>query len=310
MGRSRNKRSRGSGGGGGGGKRRKKKGLMSQAKALRREAHRANQSRKHEKSQQEREKKKREQRARASTRIPFDINDHILLVGEGNFSFALALATILRNKVKDGEGSGTDQGHYEDGEKNDNTLPRLVATCYDSESAVESKYEDAMEKVSALREMGVPVHFSVDATDLPAAMKRKAIRTNFSKIVFNFPHTGCGEKDTLKNIQRHQSFLCAFLQSARKLLLRSETLSNSSLSSSVIITLKRGEPYTSWKLPSLGTRSGFRVKTALPFFPEMYPGYQHRRTLGEAFDKEAVKANQDITKKGANMYILVPTSYE
>lgn len=97
----------------------------------------------------------------------FDDNDRILLIGEGNFSFARAIAD-----------------HYM--QRN----PALItATCLDSESVLYEKYGDeAKDNIEALQDLGVTVLFEVDGTQLN---KHKLIRKNrYTKIIFNFPHAG------------------------------------------------------------------------------------------------------------------------
>lgn len=46
------------------------------------------------------------------------------------------------------------------------------------------------------------------------------------------------------------------------------------------MTIKAGEPYDSWKVPRLAQGTGLRLKRAFEFFPQLYDGYEHRRTLG------------------------------
>jgi 25S rRNA (uracil2634-N3)-methyltransferase len=107
---------------------------------------------------------------RRSTTIPFRASDSILLIGEGNFSFAVALS----------QHPPTPLDH----------LPsaNIVATAYDTEEECYSKYPDAEQNVRVLREKGAQVLFSVNATRLErtSALKGRA----FDRIVWNFPHAG------------------------------------------------------------------------------------------------------------------------
>jgi len=102
--------------------------------------------------------------------IPFSPTDKILLIGEGNFSFALAL--FLRPAL----------GAFLQGEN-------VTATAYDSEDACYAKYPDAREIVRALREeRSAEVLFGVDATKLGGC---KALRgRRWDRVVWNFPHAG------------------------------------------------------------------------------------------------------------------------
>jgi 25S rRNA (uracil2634-N3)-methyltransferase len=102
--------------------------------------------------------------------VPFKASDTILLVGEGNFSFARALFS---------------SGH--DGLAH---LPprNVTATTYDSEEACYGKYPDARGVVGELRGMGVVVLFGVDARRLGGCKELRKRR--WQRIVWNFPHAG------------------------------------------------------------------------------------------------------------------------
>lgn len=91
--------------------------------------------------------------------------DKILLVGEGNFSFARSLA----------------ENYLEEGAEN------LTATCYDTEKVLYEKYcDEAKDNVEFVREFGGTVLFEVDATDFSKEVKKN----RYTKIIFNFPHAG------------------------------------------------------------------------------------------------------------------------
>ena len=94
--------------------------------------------------------------------------NRILLIGEGNFSFARAL--ILHSSLRH--------------------LPavNLTATAYDSEEECFEKYPEAREIVQGLKERGVEVLFNVDATALEKCKALKGRRWN--RVAWNFPHAG------------------------------------------------------------------------------------------------------------------------
>lgn len=99
------------------------------------------------------------------TRPQLSSKDKILLIGEGNFSFARSLA----------------ENYLEEGAEN------MIATCFDTEDVLYQKYGDeAKENVEFVREFGGKVMFEVDATDMPKELKK----LRFTKIIFNFPHAG------------------------------------------------------------------------------------------------------------------------
>ena len=145
--------------------------------------------------------------------IPFRPEDKILLIGEGNFSFSLALFNHIALQA----------------------LPpgNVTATSYDSESECVQKYPEAKVIIEELRSRGVEVVFNVDAT---ALVKCKVLKgRKWNRIVWNFPHAGDGHypkyRDTLlslllgkgitdqdRNILSNQLLLLGFLASAASLL--------------------------------------------------------------------------------------------
>ncbi len=109
------------------------------------------------------------QNPRRST-IPFKVSDKILLIGEGNLSFAVALLQHAPAPLD----------HL--------PPPNIVATTLDTEEECYAKYPDAEQNVRLLRDKGSQVLFGVDATRLEksSALKGKT----FDRIVWNFPHAG------------------------------------------------------------------------------------------------------------------------
>lgn len=102
--------------------------------------------------------------------IPFKPSDKILLIGEGNFSFARSLIRDAPAPLQD--------------------LPpsNVTATSYDSEEGCYLKYPESQEIVSFLRSQGVEVIFDVDATRLEKHPRLKGRK--WDRISFNFPHAG------------------------------------------------------------------------------------------------------------------------
>jgi 25S rRNA (uracil2634-N3)-methyltransferase len=122
--------------------------------------------------------------------IPFRPTDKILLVGEGDFSFARALVTNQPPGLND--------------------LPpnNVTATAYDTEEECHNKYPDAEGIVKMLGEQGVELLFGVDATKLEKTPGFKGRK--WDRIVWNFPHAGacqfsffCRPKLMIRPRQRH-----------------------------------------------------------------------------------------------------------
>ena len=149
--------------------------------------------------------------------IPFKSTDKILLIGEGNFSFSVALLQHPPLPLEH--------------------LPpaNITATTYDTEDECYIKYSEAQQYVRVLRENGAHVLFGVDATKLEKTPSLKG-RT-FDRIVWNFPHAGeydglgfieCidgrngtqgkGITDQDRNILSNQVLILSFLRSAANFL--------------------------------------------------------------------------------------------
>ncbi|KAH9809343.1 hypothetical protein DFH28DRAFT_1133555 [Melampsora americana] len=224
--------------------------------------------------------------------------DQVLLIGEGNFSFAASL--ILYH---------SHPGHL------------LTATTLDSEETVLQKYPDAAEFIQTLKKHGVNVLFKLDACNLH---KDKRVRNcKFDRVVFNFPHVGSGEADMNRNIKSNQILILKFLRSVNHILRQvneddyplivdsSDSDSNEVRKAirpavrqgTVLITLRNCSPYSLWELPKLAKHGPtmahsilypthpalnhsktpqptYKVCRSREFCPSHYPGYEHRRTQG------------------------------
>ncbi|KAF9490739.1 hypothetical protein BDN71DRAFT_1510997 [Pleurotus eryngii] len=235
--------------------------------------------------------------------VPFAVTDSILLVGEGNFSFAHALVYDPPHQLE----------HF--------PPVNLTATAYDTEEECYEKYPESQAIVARLREKGVRVIFAVDATKLErhAALKGK----QWDKIVWNFPHAGKGITDQDRNILSNQVLVLDFLRSAAHLLVRGPipfakstrkkksedddddgTLDNDTTihdddertsarsRGTVLITLRNVKPYILWDVPLLAKKPPpptgstppnphYMVVRSFAFIREAWKGYEHRMTKGE-----------------------------
>lgn len=182
--------------------------------------------------------------------IPFLDSDRILLIGEGDFSFAKSIVE--------------EHGCYD-----------VTATCYDSQDVLFEKYKPQVEEhVRYLDDEGQHVVYNVDATKLDknkALAKAVATGGRFNVILFNFPHVGGKSTDVNRQVRFNQELLVEFFQSCQMLL---------SHEAKVVVTLFEGEPYTLWNVRDLARHAGLEVLTSFKFLAAAYPGYQHARTLG------------------------------
>lgn len=230
-------------------------------------------------------KKHKQVHANQKGLMPFTLEDRVLLVGEGDFGYALLLVQ---------------QGFVEP--------ERLVATAYDDKEGVVQKYPaTAATNLEQLEQLGVAVRFLVDATSLPKLLGlKKSSRGMFSSglptyVVFNFPHTGLGMADVDRNIREHQKLMLGFFRLCRQLagLQGEDAFGGYGVTQPlrVALTLFEGEPYVLWEVKRLGRLEGFRVERSGRFEWAMFPEYHHRRTDGEG--NTTVKAEN----RAARMYV-------
>lgn len=268
---------------------------------------------------------------------PFEKNDTVLLIGEGNFSFARALLSAPRCHP-----------------------PQLVlATSYDTEDECYQKYPDARENVAEIRKIAGPhanrvVAFGVDA----GALERCPLvrQGEWSKVWFGFPHVGAGHKDERRNVLANQLLLLRFFVSVAPFLTKGppprhmapkkksvdsdESEDEQEVASevppyfapparqgSVLVTLRNASPYTLWDVPTLAKHvdkvlpvvaasapalpRGQKVPHAhdvarcgryvlwrsFVFDPDAWPGYSHRRTIGW-IEGKSTGNNEDLRRGG------------
>ncbi|KAF0748047.1 hypothetical protein AaE_007493, partial [Aphanomyces astaci] len=172
----------------------------------------------------------------------------VLVVGDGDFSFSLALATRLG------------------GEK-------IVATAYDSEAELLAKYPNVSANIRGLKVTQADIHVGVDATNLA---RESWIQTlTFDRIVFNFPHLGGA---TEEDVEKNQDLLWRFFQSARKYLDNSK--------GEVHVALRNTLFYNRWDVTAQATKAGLKLKRTDRFNLSLYPGYEAQRTHPASFRGE------------------------
>ncbi|KAI4190504.1 MAG: hypothetical protein L6R41_000739 [Letrouitia leprolyta] len=197
------------------------------------------------------------QNSRVAPTIPFDFADRILLVGEGDFSFAHSLFT-----------------HH--------NCQNLVATCYDDVATLGAKYPQSTDYIRDLEDStredeltSIKIVYGVDATKMGkggSAGGGKIIRKGgFDRIIFNFPHVGGLTKDVNRQVRHNQELLVHFFKAAIPLLASGGT---------IVVTIFEGEPYSLWNIRDLARHTGLKVGRSFKFQAEAYPGYKHARTLG------------------------------
>ncbi|XP_038609657.1 alpha-1,2-mannosyltransferase ALG9-like [Tachyglossus aculeatus] len=169
----------------------------------------------------------------------------LLLVGEGNFSFAAALGARCGPEV------------------------HLTATCRQEPEALADD-PLAQENLRRLRERGADVRFSVDCTRLADILDPDG-SPPFDHIYFNFPH--CGRK---AGVARNRELLAGFFRSCVDVLAEQ---------GDVHVALCRGqggtpadqprrEWHNSWQVVAMAAGAGLILSQVQPFRPEAVPGYK------------------------------------
>lgn len=171
----------------------------------------------------------------------------ILLVGEGDFSFALCLARAF------------------------GTAYNMVATSLDSLEMLGKKYRNGVENVRELEERGCIVLHGVDATQMSQHYFLSTQR--FDRVIYNFPHVGfMFPEDSICQIKMNKQLVKGFLMNAKLLLM--------SPAGEVHVSHKEGEPYSQWDLAKKAAKVGLAFHQKVPFRRTDYPGYSNKRADG------------------------------
>jgi|TARA_B110000977_G_scaffold34198_1_gene45686 25S rRNA (uracil2634-N3)-methyltransferase len=249
-----------------------------------------------EKSQWKKRKERKLRReqfegAATQTGLPhgYHSGQRILLVGEGNFSFALALTTLF-----DSEGTN------------------LLATGLDKTGVARQSYPDMVDIEQSLCATGTGVRFNVDVQEEGMLKKvakewwalgndpehardreRGGGRSNgeantyssantstsgagpggffhgFDRIVWNFPCAGVGTVGRLA-VQANQDLLDTFFKESKKLLAKE---------GEVHVAMADDSNRAQFNAVGVAARAGYAFRAAVDFEPSEFPGYEHFRTL-------------------------------
>ncbi|XP_055675386.1 ferredoxin-fold anticodon-binding domain-containing protein 1 [Falco peregrinus] len=166
----------------------------------------------------------------------------VLLLGEGNFSFAAALCGA----------AGT----------------RVVATCYESAEEAAGR-RGAAGCTRRLRESGAEVLFSVDCTKLTDYFSPE--KREFDCIYFNFPH--CGRK---AGVVKNRELLARFFRSSAEVLAEAGEIHVALCSGQggTPADRPRREWHNSWQIVAVAAGAGFILSNVHPFKAETIPGYE------------------------------------
>lgn len=167
----------------------------------------------------------------------------VLLVGEGNFTFAASLATQFGGE-------------------------RITATALDSQEDVLTKYGAiGREAIGLLKATSATLHFSFDATNPDSYTKLEVRKHNY--IIFNFPHAGgATHEDLIKN----QRVLKEFFIAVQSVLHKKK--------GEVHVTLRDTPFYESWDVTKLAKETGLDLVGKEKFKAKVFSdlGYKEVRT--------------------------------
>ncbi|RLN88623.1 hypothetical protein BBJ28_00006283 [Nothophytophthora sp. Chile5] len=220
----------------------------------------------------------------------------ILTVGDGNFSYSLALARAL----------GPDSG------------VQLVATSHESKDSVVETYPDGESILSELHAMPhVTVHHEVDATD---AAQMQALGT-FDRVIWNFPCVRAprGEDGQNQEMEMNKQLLHGFFAHVAKEL---------TATGEVHVTHKTKAPFGQWGIEAIAASNALRHQQSIIFDRCLYPGYSNKKVLSKGsfpiWDSQtfvfvpesraqhaaAVEAEDSATSEGKQDDLLVPVTME
>lgn len=152
----------------------------------------------------------------------------VLTVGDGDFSFSLALAHLLSSSNETG------------------MVKKVVASSYEKEETLRRVYPEFDETLAELKSLGATVFFEVDATrlaeTLPPGVLGKGEENAFHRIVWNFPCTAIsnGQDGQNQAMEENKDLVRKFVTNAKGLL--------STKGGEIHMCHKTKPPYNQWKL--------------------------------------------------------------
>ncbi|KAG9253875.1 uncharacterized protein F5Z01DRAFT_132886 [Emericellopsis atlantica] len=231
-----------------------------------------------EQQPQSQAKKPHQQKHHEKPTIPFSKTDRILLLGEGDLSFAASLVkhhnctNVLATVYEKSEEEVLEK--YPHAKENIDAITTAPAPASDDEDDLPSDFDpedypsdfEAPEKKQPWLNK---ILYNIDSTKpLPSVVARPA---KPNRVFFNFPHVGGLSTDVNRQVRNNQHLLVETFKRVLPIL---------APDGKIIVTLFEGEPYTLWNIRDLGRHCGLQVERSFAFQAEAYPGYKHARTCG------------------------------
>ncbi|VVT55000.1 uncharacterized protein SAPINGB_P004369 [Magnusiomyces paraingens] len=267
--------------------------------------------------------------------IPFKPTDRVLLVGEGDFSFARSILesglakyvrptnldslTLLEKKYPDcvvenisylknfhaalPKEDDKENEENEDNEGNDDEKYDYRKYLVDSSSGAPKQSTTPLEDGDG--EWTAAPLYEVDAQ---ALHRHKQVCTSgpYDVILFNFPHTGAGIKDQARNVAAQQRLLSGFFGSCVAAEGAGSGVSKKRKTrpllqpgtGTVVVSLFEGAPYNLWGIKALAKQYGLSLQRSSGFEWAAFPGYSHRLTLGKGDTTKAAET------RAARIYVF------
>lgn len=130
----------------------------------------------------------------------------VLTVGDGDFSFSLAVARKLFSTASQGEAA---------------KQSTLIATSYESEETLRKVYPDFDRTLRELRGLGADVYYEVDGTALGQSLHSGLLEPEtFDRICWNFPCTAIGKGQDGQNdaMEENKELVRSFVANSTPLL--------------------------------------------------------------------------------------------
>ncbi|KAL2332869.1 hypothetical protein Fmac_014082 [Flemingia macrophylla] len=181
----------------------------------------------------------------------YSSDHHILLVGEGDFSFSLFLAKSFASAAN------------------------IVASSLNSYDDVVTMYKHAKSNLDDLNKLGACILHGVNATKMKLHPDFKMRR--FDRVVFNFPHAGFhGKEDNPSLIKMHKELVLGFFKNASRMLRPN---------GEIHVSHKTTPPFDNWDIEKLATQCFLTLIECADFKREDYPGYNNKRGDGRRCDE-------------------------
>ncbi|XP_014616201.1 PREDICTED: mitochondrial ribosome-associated GTPase 2 isoform X2 [Polistes canadensis] len=169
----------------------------------------------------------------------FNENESVLLVGEGNFSFSVALCQL-------------------------NLKINLITTCFESVIS----HETGKKNIEYLKRHGIRVLLGIDATKL---MENPILKTkSFDKVIFNFPHVG-GKMRIEKNRELLRQFFIEIEKLNNSNVEVLITLCNGQGGTPMDEPKRNWND--SWKVTEMAAHGNFILTMIEPFLWSYFPSY-------------------------------------